>query len=151
MERVVRSTATGIQRPLPWFWLERTTISLGTVPGDFDCPMNVARMRSVEYGRGHAHQFTHLCASWRESAFTRPGQNRPVPFSVPRTRGCLSPAVRKSQDGQSRLFPSLRQRVGQGNLRETENQMYGMSASNVVGHILQSIFRSAARRQQTYV
>jgi hypothetical protein len=50
----------------------------------------VARMQSVEYGSGYTCQFAYFRARWRESAFTRLGQNCSLPPAVSWTRGCLS-------------------------------------------------------------
>jgi hypothetical protein len=55
----------------------------------------VAGMQSVEYGRGYTCQFAYFRARWRESAFTRPGQNCSLPLAVSWTRGCLSATLRK--------------------------------------------------------
>src|SRR6266550_1697333 len=56
---------------------------------------SVAGMQSVEYARGYTCQFAHLRAGWRESAFTRPGQNCSLSLSLSWTRGCLSATIRK--------------------------------------------------------
>jgi HTH-type transcriptional regulator/antitoxin HigA len=54
-----------------------------------------AGMQSVEYGRGYTCQFAYFRARWRESPFTRPGQNCSLSLSVSWTRGCLSATLRE--------------------------------------------------------
>ena len=63
---------------------------------------------------------------------------------VPRARGCVSAAFRKSQDRPRRLCPGLRQRMGARHLRETPDQVRRLPAPRVPagdrrGHPLASL------------
>jgi hypothetical protein len=53
--------------------VEPTTIWSVSLWAGSDGARRFAGMENVEYGRGHSFRIARLRASWRESAFTRPG------------------------------------------------------------------------------
>ncbi len=67
----------------------------------------------------------------RAAALLVGGEDRPIPFAVPRTRGRVSASIREPENRQVRLRPSLCQRVGTGHLRKTAHQVRRVSKSTL--------------------
>ena len=63
----------------------------------------------------------------RPSSIPHRGQDCPVSLSLPRPRGRLSPSLREPKDWQVRLSACLWQPVGARFVRETQNQVHGLS------------------------
>src|SRR5256884_8282322 len=63
-------------------------------------------MQSVEYGRGYTCQFAYFRARWRESAFTRPGQNCSLPLAVSWTRDVYPQRFESRKTGRAGYSPA---------------------------------------------